>query len=128
MNFIERMAEVSQLKYVKLPGGNIGVVCNGGGHGLASNDLIEFHGGKPANFVDLSGDAYFEKIRGCFIILQKDEEVDSVYINMFFGHSSAINFVAILLNLLKDKRCTKPMVCRFKGLDAKEAYEMIGNA
>lgn len=43
--------------------GNIGVMTNGAGYTNATNDLIKFHGGSAANFMDLSGNALHDIIR-----------------------------------------------------------------
>ena len=86
---------------------------------MASLDLIQLHGGKAANFSDLGGDAYEEKITNCFIILQKDEEVDSIYINIFCGQFFATKFVKVMLDIIDNGICTKPIVCRLKGYKSK---------
>lgn len=43
-------------------GGNIGLMCDSAGSGMATVDLITQHGGKPANFVDLGGSVIHEQI------------------------------------------------------------------
>ena len=49
---IEREAQKSDINLVKLDG-SIGVVVNGAGLGLATNDMIVDAGGTPANFMDI---------------------------------------------------------------------------
>jgi succinyl-CoA synthetase beta subunit len=40
--------------------GNIGVICDSAGECMATNDLNNLEGGRPANFIDLGGSAYHE--------------------------------------------------------------------
>jgi succinyl-CoA synthetase beta subunit len=57
----ERIAKLVDLYYIALEG-NIGVICNSAGECMATNDLIIQIGGRPANFLDLGGQAYHEQI------------------------------------------------------------------
>ncbi len=47
------------LSYVKL-NGNIGCLVNGAGLAMSTMDLINLHGGEPANFLDVGGGANVE--------------------------------------------------------------------
>ncbi len=50
----EVQAQAAGLSYVKLDG-NIGCLVNGAGLAMSTMDLIKFHGGEPANFLDVGG-------------------------------------------------------------------------
>ena len=54
-HYKERIAAQYKFRYVHIPGGNIGIITNGAGYCLATQDLISLHGGKAANFMDLGG-------------------------------------------------------------------------
>lgn len=69
--FQERVAKQWDLCYYQLDG-NIGVISNSAGECLATNDLIELHGGKAANFCDLKGSAYREQIEAIVHQLNDD--------------------------------------------------------
>ena len=56
MNFKERIAYEYELNYIYI-GGNIGCLVNGAGLAMATMDIIKFHGGNPANFLDIGGGA-----------------------------------------------------------------------
>jgi len=43
------------IKYLDKIDGNIGIISNGAGLCMATVDLLELKGGKPANFVDIGG-------------------------------------------------------------------------
>ena len=58
------------LSYVKLSG-EIGCLVNGAGLAMSTMDLVKFHGGEPANFLDVGGGANVEQVTEAFqIILQ----------------------------------------------------------
>jgi succinyl-CoA synthetase beta subunit len=40
MPFLERIAHQNQLRYIAVEGGNIGVISNGAGYCMATNDLL----------------------------------------------------------------------------------------
>ena len=68
MQKYERIAKSFDFTYRYL-GGNVGIISNGGGLGMATCDLIHQHGGKPANFVDLGGSVIHEQIHELLILL-----------------------------------------------------------
>lgn len=45
------------LKYIELDG-DIGVLANGAGLTMTTMDVIRYHGGQPANFLEIGGEAY----------------------------------------------------------------------
>ena len=57
----EREAEKHGFSFVEL-GGNIGVIGNGAGLTMSTLDLIEFYGGKAADFLDVGGGADSERV------------------------------------------------------------------
>ena len=88
------------LKYVALEDGNIGVISNGAGQCMATCDFLELLGQRPANFLDLSGQAYHEKVSAALVMMEKDEDVDSILINVFCGHLPADKIASVI----KDNR------------------------
>ncbi len=57
---MERKAAEHELNFVSLDG-NIACMVNGAGLAMATMDLIQLHGGKPANFLDVGGGATKER-------------------------------------------------------------------
>ncbi len=53
------------LNYIGLDG-NIGCMVNGAGLAMATMDIIKLHGGTPANFLDVGGNASEEQARPRF--------------------------------------------------------------
>lgn len=80
-------AEEHGLVYVKMEG-DIGVVVNGAGLAMATNDAIGFHGGKSANFLDTGGKATTETMLKAFEIVTRDERVRAILVNIYGGRRS----------------------------------------
>lgn len=56
------------LNYIGLDG-NIGCMVNGAGLAMATMDIIKQHGGAPANFLDVGGNASEQQV-GCTVVDQ----------------------------------------------------------
>ncbi len=61
----EVRASEAGLSYVKLEG-NIGCLVNGAGLAMSTMDIIKYHGGQPANFLDVGGGANTEQVTEAF--------------------------------------------------------------
>ena len=112
------------LSYVRLDG-SIGCVVNGAGLAMATMDLIQFHGGKPANFLDIGGSSNPDKVTAAMSILTRDQRVRAVLFNIFGGITRCDDVARGLLAAL-DRIGTKlPIVIRLTGTNEKEAREML---
>ena len=54
---LEKRGQSLGLKYIELDG-DIGVLANGAGLTMTTMDVITHHGGRPANFLEIGGEAY----------------------------------------------------------------------
>ena len=52
---------------------------------MATMDLIKFHGGDPANFLDVGGGANTQQVTEAFRIILSDTKVKGVLVNIFGG-------------------------------------------
>lgn len=77
---LERRARDVGLYYVEL-GGSVGVLANGAGLTMATLDAIRFHGGRPANFMEIGGDAYLKATEALTIVLD-NSNVRSLLVNL----------------------------------------------
>jgi succinyl-CoA synthetase beta subunit len=57
MTDLERRGAEAGLKLIQLDG-NVGVLANGAGLAMTTMDVIRHYGGKPANFLEIGGEAY----------------------------------------------------------------------
>jgi succinyl-CoA synthetase beta subunit len=48
-------------------------------------DLIEHHGGSPANFLDVGGGTTAQRVAKAFELIQTEANVDGILVNIFGG-------------------------------------------
>ena len=80
----EREAAEKGLQYVGLEG-DVGVIANGAGLAMATCDIVNEVGGKPANFLDIGGGANAEVMANALEVINNDPSVKSIFINIFGG-------------------------------------------
>ena len=79
MTALEAEAQAAGLKYIELEG-SVGVLANGAGLTMATMDAIAHYGGRPANFLEIGGEAY-TKAETALTILLKNPDIRSLLIN-----------------------------------------------
>ena len=80
----EREAEKHGFSYVELNGA-IGVIGNGAGLTMSTLDLIEFYGGKAANFLDVGGGAESERVMNAVRLVARVPTVKVIVVNLLGG-------------------------------------------
>jgi len=80
----EREAEKHGFSYVEL-NGTIGVIGNGAGLTMSTLDLIEFYGGKAANFLDVGGGAESERVMQAVRLVSSVPSVKVIVVNLLGG-------------------------------------------
>ena len=88
---------------------------------MATMDLINFKGGKPANFLDIGGGSNVDSVKEAIKIIDSDTEVKSILINIFGGIVRCDVVVDGIIQAVKQFGIKKPIVMRIKGNKAKEA-------
>jgi succinyl-CoA synthetase beta subunit len=112
------------LNYIKLDG-NVGCMVNGAGLAMATMDMIQLSGGKPANFLDVGGGANVERIANAFRIMTSDPSVEAVLVNIFGGIVRCDKVAEGILTALKQVEMNVPLIIRLDGTNAIEAKEML---
>lgn len=67
---LERRAREIELKYVELDG-DVAVLANGAGLTMTTMDVVAHQGGRPANFMEIGGDAYTKAKPALEVVLAK---------------------------------------------------------
>merc|ERR1712018_58838 len=80
----EAVAAKADLNYIGLDG-KIGCLVNGAGLAMATMDIIQLHGGSPANFLDVGGGATAEQVTDAFKLITSDHRVKAILVNIFGG-------------------------------------------
>jgi succinyl-CoA synthetase beta subunit len=132
---LEAAAKAKNLNYVKLDG-SVGIIGNGAGLVMSTLDVVayageEFPGSpKPANFLDIGGGASAEVMSNGLHIILGDEQVKSVFVNVFGGITACdavANGIVGALNNLGDE-ATKPLVVRLDGNNVEEGRRILAQA
>lgn len=112
------------LSYIQLDG-DIGCMVNGAGLAMATMDIIKFEGGKPANFLDVGGDATAEKVTEAFKIILKDPHVKGIFVNVF-GGIMRCDFIAEGIILATEEVGLEiPLVVRLEGSKVDKGREIL---
>lgn len=80
----EREAGTHGFSYVELDGA-IGVIGNGAGLTMATLDLIEYYGGKAANFLDVGGGAESDRVMHAVRLVASLPSVRVIVVNLLGG-------------------------------------------
>jgi succinyl-CoA synthetase beta subunit len=115
------------LSYVKLDG-NIGCLVNGAGLAMSTMDVIQLHGGEPANFLDVGGGADVEQVTEAFRILLDDENVKAVLVNIFGGIMRCTTIASALVEAYKTLDFNVPLVVRLEGTEVEQGRKIIADA
>jgi len=76
---LERRGRALGLKFIQLDG-NVGVLANGAGLTMTTMDVIRNQGGRPANFLEIGGDAY-TKAEPALVLVLANPGVRSLIVN-----------------------------------------------
>ncbi|MCW2807029.1 MAG: ADP-forming succinate--CoA ligase subunit beta [Marmoricola sp.] len=131
---LEAKAKAKGLNYVKLDG-SVGIIGNGAGLVMSTLDVVAYagekHGGqKPANFLDIGGGASAEVMANGLDVILNDDQVRSVFVNVFGGITSCdavANGIVGALKIVGDE-ATKPLVVRLDGNNVEEGRRILDEA
>jgi succinyl-CoA synthetase beta subunit len=123
----EALAREYRLSYISLDG-NIGCLVNGAGLAMATMDIIKLHGGEPANFLDVGGDASLEQVTQAFKIILSDPRVKVVLINIFGGIMKCDVIASGIIQAIKDVGIHTPLVVRLEGTNVEMARRILDNS
>jgi succinyl-CoA synthetase beta subunit len=115
------------LNYIKLDG-NVGCMVNGAGLAMATMDIIQYAGGRPANFLDVGGGANAEQVTHAFEILLSDKNVRAVLINIFGGILRVDTLATGVVEAAKKTKLSLPVVLRLEGTNVEQGREILKNS
>lgn len=122
----EREAQAAEweLNYVALDG-NIGCMVNGAGLAMGTMDIVQLHGGSPANFLDVGGGATKERVTEAFKIILSDENVAAVLVNIFGGIVRCDLIAEGVIGAVNEVGVEVPVVVRLEGNNAELGREVL---
>ncbi|MFJ5486711.1 ADP-forming succinate--CoA ligase subunit beta [Hansschlegelia beijingensis] len=120
-------AHRNQLNFVQLDG-DIGIVSNGAGLGLATLDMVHRAGGRPANFMDIRTTARSLDIAHGFALLLDNPKIRTLLMNVHGGGMQSCDTIAEGLGIALRKSGRKlPIVVRLAGLNADLGRYRLAN-
>jgi len=111
---LEIEASEHDLNYIKLDG-NIACLVNGAGLAMATMDIIDHFGGRPANFLDVGGGASTEQVAAAFGIILKDPHVEAILVNIFGGIMDCNVIATGIVAAARQTGLDRPLVVRLEG-------------
>lgn len=117
-NDIEQRASENGLSYVSLDG-NIACMVNGAGLAMATMDLIKIHGGEPANFLDVGGDATTQRVTAAFELILENRNVSAILVNIFGGIVRCDVIAEGIIDAVKTTNSPLPIVVRLEGTNVQ---------
>ncbi|MFB0912585.1 MAG: ADP-forming succinate--CoA ligase subunit beta, partial [Glaciecola sp.] len=116
-----------ELNYVALDG-NVGCMVNGAGLAMGTMDIVNLHGGSPANFLDVGGGATKERVAEAFKIILSDSKVKAVLVNIFGGIVRCDMIAEGIIGAVKEVGVNVPVVVRLEGTNAELGREVLAGS
>lgn len=120
----EVAAAKADLNYIGLDG-EIGCMVNGAGLAMATMDIIKLHGGTPANFLDVGGNATEGQVVEAFKILTADEKVKAILVNIFGGIMKCDVIASGIVNAAKQVQLKVPVIVRLEGTNVEQGKRIL---
>jgi succinyl-CoA synthetase beta subunit len=114
---LEVEASNYNLSYIKLDG-DIACLVNGAGLAMATMDIIQYSGGRPANFLDVGGGAKQEQVSAAFKIIMGDTNVKAILVNIFGGIMQCDIIAQGIIAAVQETDLKLPLVVRLEGTNS----------
>ncbi len=121
---LEVKATNYKVNYIRLDG-NVGCMVNGAGLAMATMDIIQLAGGRPANFLDAGGGASEEQVRRGFEIILGDPNVRAVLINIFGGIMRCDVVASGVVAAARSLGIKVPVVVRLEGTNVEPGQRIL---
>ncbi len=115
------------LNYIALDG-NIACLVNGAGLAMATMDIIQYFGGKPANFLDVGGGATEEQVTAAFRIILSDPAVKGILVNIFGGIMKCDIIARGVVAAARSVQIKVPLVVRLEGTNVQLGREILAQS
>ncbi|MGC3998391.1 MAG: ADP-forming succinate--CoA ligase subunit beta [Anaeromyxobacter sp.] len=115
------------LSYIALDG-DIGCMVNGAGLAMATMDVIQLAGGRPANFLDVGGGADEAKVTAAFKIILADPSVKAVLVNIFGGIMKCDVIANGIVAAARQVGLRIPLVVRLEGTNVELGKQILAGS
>ncbi len=123
----EVVAQQYGLNYISLDG-EVACMVNGAGLAMATMDLIQSQGGRPANFLDVGGGTTPDRVAEAFKLILADKKVKSILVNIFGGIVRCDLIAEGIIQAAKDVGLSLPVIVRLEGTNAQRGRELLAKS
>lgn len=120
----ERKARINKCRYLKLEG-NIGCIINGSGLGMATLDLFQMYGGKPACLYDLGSEPTKDMTANALKAVLSEPDIEGVLVNIFGGTTRCDVVAEGLVSAAREISVGIPIVVRLDGTNEQIASRIL---
>lgn len=120
-------ASKHELNYIALDG-SIGCMVNGAGLAMATMDIIQIKGSKPANFLDVGGGATTEVVTAALKLILSDPSVKAVLINIFGGIMRCDVIAQGVVSAAREVGIQVPLVVRLEGTNVEKGKAILSES
>ena len=113
--------------YVKMDG-DIGCMVNGAGLAMAVNDLIQYCGGRAANFLDIGTLNNTERVINSFKMFVADSRIKAVLVNIFGGMARVDVIARGIAEAYQQMDIPFPVVIRLAGTNLEKGQQVLVNS
>lgn len=111
------------LQFIELDG-SVGVLANGAGLTMATLDAVNHYGGRPANFLEIGGDAY-TKATPALALALKNPNVRSLLVNFCGAFARTDVMTEGVVNAIEALRPDIPVFFSIHGTGEDEAIALV---
>ncbi len=120
---LEQRGKDLDLKFIELDG-DIGVLANGAGLTMTTMDVVSHYGGKPANFLEIGGEAYTRATPALKLVLD-NPGVKALVVNFCGAFARTDVMTEGVINALKELKPKVPAFFSVHGTGSVEARSML---
>ena len=113
--------------YVKMDG-DIGCMVNGAGLAMAVNDLIQYCGGRAANFLDIGTLNNTDRVVNSFRMFVADHRIKAVLVNIFGGMARVDVIARGIAEAYQQMDIPFPVVIRLAGTNLQEGQRILADS
>lgn len=113
--------------YVKMDG-NIGCMVNGAGLAMAVNDLIQYCGGRAANFLDIGTLNNTARVVNSFKMFVADPRIKAVLVNIFGGMARVDVIAQGIVEAYQQMDIPFPVVIRLAGTNLEKGQRILAES
>ncbi len=123
LSALEERGRALDLKYIELEG-NVGVLANGAGLTMTTMDVVSHAGGRPANFLEIGGEAYTKGTEALDLVLS-NPGVKSLVVNFCGAFARTDVMAGGVIQAWKTLNPTVPVFFSIHGTGEDEAVRMV---